>query len=138
MASARIFGVIISKFSHWQKPGLIIRLEINKSLKIGFHGIVLLFGLAISLRMKGIEKPMLDAGEVTKQSSAFWGKKKASICDNWVRKAVVMHYHVHYNLCKSGCIDGDLDQFIVDHLCEPINNDYNKVVTVSLLINWYW
>ena len=59
--------------------------------------------------MKGGKKPTLDAKKVAKQWLEFWGKKTASIGDNWILRAVVMYYHVYYNLCKPVCIDNDLD-----------------------------
>ena len=123
MANARIFGIIISIFGHWQEPSLIILLEIDKSSEIGYYGTDLPFGLAVSLRMEGGEKPTLNAKEVVKWWPEFQSEKKASISKNWVQKTVVTHYHIYYNLCKPEYINGDLDRFVIDHLCEPINND---------------
>ena len=45
------------------------------------------------------------------------------------------YYHVYDNFCKPGCIKGDLDRFVVDHLCKSIDDDQNRVVTVSFLID---
>ena len=73
--------------------------------------------------MKGGKKPTLDAKEVIEQWLEFWGEERASIDDDWVRKTVVTYYHVYNNLWKLRCIDGDLNWFIVDHLCEPINDN---------------
>ena len=46
-------------------------LEIDKSLEVGFHSAVLPFGLAVSLGMKGAEKPTLNAKEVAEQWPEF-------------------------------------------------------------------
>ena len=66
---------------------------------------------------------MLDAKKVAKQWPEFWNKKKISISDNWVQKAVVMHNHIHYNFWKLKYINDNLNQFVMDHLCEPINDN---------------
>ena len=73
--------------------------------------------------MKGGGKPTLDAKKVAERLPEFRSEKKALIGDNSVWKAVVMHYHIYYNLCKPKCIDGDLNRFIVDHLCKSINDN---------------
>ena len=48
---------------------------------------------------------------------------------------MVAYYHIYNDFCKPRCIKGNLDQFVVDHLCESIDNDYNGIVTVSLPID---
>ena len=48
---------------------------------------------------------------------------------------MLMYYRVYDDFCKLGCIEDDLGQFVVDHLHEPINNNQNKVVTVSFSID---
>ena len=49
MAGATVFGIIISKLGYWKKLGLIVLLEIDKSLELSFHDTVLPFGLAVNL-----------------------------------------------------------------------------------------
>ena len=49
IASAGIFGIIITKLCHGKKPYPIILLKINKGLEIGFYYAILLFGLTICL-----------------------------------------------------------------------------------------
>ena len=44
------------------------------------------------------------------------------------------HYYVDDDLSKARGVDGDLDWFVMNHLCEPIDDDKDRVVTVSLLI----
>ena len=56
----------------------------------------------------------------------------------WVSKAVVMYYNVYYDFCKPGYIKDNLDQFLIDHLRELINNDQNGIVTVFFSIDWNW
>ena len=138
MAGACVFDIIISKLCHQYEPSLIVLLKINKDLEIVFYNTILIFDLAIIFLIKGGEKPMLDAEEVTKQWSKFRGKYGVSIGENWVQKAVMIHYHVYYYLYKLGCIDNDLDWFVIDHFCEPINKDQNRVVTFFLPIDWDW
>ena len=36
---------------------------------------------------------------------------------------MVAYYHVYDDFCKLGDIKGDLDRFIVDYLCELIDDD---------------
>ena len=33
------------------------------------------------------------------------------------------YYYVDDNLSKARGIDGNLDQFVIDHLCKPTDND---------------
>ena len=35
------------------------------------------------------------------------------------------HYHVDDDLSKAQGINSNLDRFIIDHFCEPIDNDKN-------------
>ena len=95
MAGACVFGIIISKFGNWKESGLIVLIKIDKNLKKNFYSIVLPFSLAVSLQIKGVEKPMLDAEEVREQWPEFRDKKRASIGNNWVYKTVVTHYHIY-------------------------------------------
>ena len=45
------------------------------------------------------------------------------------------YYHIYDNFCKPGCIEGDLDQFVVDYLYKAINNDQNGVIIVFFPID---
>lgn len=44
-----VFGIIISKLYHRQKPSLVILILINKGPKVGFNGAILSLNLTISL-----------------------------------------------------------------------------------------
>ena len=44
------------------------------------------------------------------------------------------YYHVDDNLNKAWGIDGDLDWLVINHFCKPIDNDKDRIVTVSFLI----
>ena len=44
------------------------------------------------------------------------------------------HYHVNDDLSKAWGVDGDLDWFVMNYLCEPIDDDKDRVITVSLSI----
>ena len=136
MAGTCVFDIIVSKLVYWYKLSPIVLLEIEKSLKVSFHSTDLPFGLAVSLRIKGRGKLMLNAKEVAEQWPEFWDEEGVLIGNDWVWKTVVIYYHAYYNLCKPGCINGNLDQFVVDHFYEPINDDLNRGVTVFLLIDW--
>ena len=35
----------------------------------------------------------------------------------------MLHYHVDDNFSKAWGINGNLDRFVIDHLCKPIDND---------------
>ena len=73
--------------------------------------------------MESGKKPLFNGKELTDQWPEFRGEKKVSIGDNWVCATVVTYYHVYNDFCKPGCIEADLDLFIVDHLCESIDNN---------------
>ena len=36
---------------------------------------------------------------------------------------MVIYYHIYDDFCKPGCIEGDLDQFVVDYLYGSINDN---------------
>ena len=69
-----VFGIIINKLGHWEEPGPIVLLEIDKRLEVDFYNTVLSFALAVSLRMEGDEKPTLDIKEVSERLPEFWGE----------------------------------------------------------------
>ena len=60
MAGARIFGVVVSKLSYWQKPSPVILLTVNKRFEVCIHGAVLPLGLAVCLRIKSGGKLLLN------------------------------------------------------------------------------
>ena len=64
MASTDIFGVVIGKLCYRKKPCLIILLEIDKDLEIGFYHTILPLNLAICLWVKDGEKFVLDIKKI--------------------------------------------------------------------------
>ena len=64
MAGASILGIIIGKFHYKKKPYQVILFEIDKSLKISFYYIILLFGLTICLWVESGGEFLLDAQEI--------------------------------------------------------------------------
>ena len=67
MARACILGVVIYKLSHWQEFGQIVLFKVNKSPNVSLYNAVLLFRLAISLRIKSYKEFPFNAKKVTKQ-----------------------------------------------------------------------
>lgn len=66
MANIYVLAVNIYKFNYWQKPGLIVLLQVNKSSKIGLYNIILPLCLAIYKQVKGAEELLLDFKEIIK------------------------------------------------------------------------
>ncbi len=64
MTSTSIFYIIVSKYSHKKESGPIVLFIIDKNLEIGLYCTILSLSLAISLRVKNSEKPLLDPKEV--------------------------------------------------------------------------
>lgn len=64
MASAYILIIVISKLGHWQKSCLIVLLKVDKSSKIGFNDVVLMFCLTIRLKKECGAEPLFDAQEI--------------------------------------------------------------------------
>ena len=64
IAGTRIFCVVVSKFSYWKEPSLIILLVVDKSPEISLYCTVLPLGLAISLRLEDSSKLLFDLQEV--------------------------------------------------------------------------
>ena len=64
VAGADILGVIVGKLRYKKKPYPIILLEVDEGLKVGFHGIILPFGLTVRLWVEGDEEFLLDAEEI--------------------------------------------------------------------------
>ena len=60
MINTSIYNIIINKLFYIKKLCLIILSEINKSLKVGFHYIILLFDLIIYLWLKDSKKSLLN------------------------------------------------------------------------------
>ena len=50
---AGIFGIVINKLGHWQKPSLVVPLKVDKGLEVHFYGAILPLGLPICLQIKG-------------------------------------------------------------------------------------
>lgn len=75
MASAGIFSVIIHKLIYQQKFNLIVLLKIDKNLKINLYNTLLLFDLAISLKIKSNKKLPLDLEKIIKQQLKLGNKK---------------------------------------------------------------
>ena len=42
------------------------------------------------------------------------------------------HYYVNDDFCKAQGIDDNFDWLVINHFCEPIDNDKDWVITVSL------
>ena len=61
MAGASVFSIIISEFSHWEKPSLVVLFVVDKSPEIGFHCTILPFCLPVRLGMKGGKESSLHA-----------------------------------------------------------------------------
>ena len=64
MTSICIFGIIKNKFCYKKKLCIIILFKINKSFKINFYFIILLFSLAIYLKIKDNKKFLSNNKEV--------------------------------------------------------------------------
>ena len=65
---------------------------------MGLYSAVLLFCLAISLRMKSRKEPLFDAEEIAKQWSELEDEQQASIGNNWIGKAMVPNYYIKDDL----------------------------------------
>ena len=44
------------------------------------------------------------------------------------------HYYVNDDLSKARGVDGDLDWLVMNHLCEPVDDDEYRVIAVPLPI----
>lgn len=74
MASIFILGIIIGKLGYQQESSLIILLTIDKNLKICIYYIILLFDLAVSLKVKYDKKVVFKAKKIIEQQPKFQGK----------------------------------------------------------------
>ena len=50
----------------------------------------------------------------------------------------MLYYYVDKDFSKALGIDDNLDRFVIDHFYEPINNNKDWIIIVSLLIRWDW
>ena len=48
------------------------------------------------------------------------------------------YYHDDDDFSKAQGVDGDLDWLVMNHFCEPIDNDEDWLITVSLPIRQNW
>ena len=65
MAGTGIFGIIVGKFYYGKKPCPIILLKVDKNVEVGFFCTILPLCLAVSLRVKGGRKFLLNTEEIT-------------------------------------------------------------------------
>ena len=65
VADAGILGIIVDKLRHGKKPCLIILLEVDEGLEIGFHCAILPFGLTFHLWVEDGRESLLDVEEIT-------------------------------------------------------------------------
>lgn len=66
VAIAYILGVVVGKFSCWEKPSPIILLIVDKISEVGLHHSILPLRLAVNLRVEGNREPFLDFQKVLK------------------------------------------------------------------------
>ena len=64
IAGASIFSIIIGEFRHKKKLCLVILFKIHKSLKIGSHHTILLFGLTVYLLVDSNRKFPFNIKEI--------------------------------------------------------------------------
>ena len=64
MAGASILGIVVSELRYEKKPCLIILLEVDKGLEVGFHCTILSLNLAVHLRVEGGEESPFYAEEI--------------------------------------------------------------------------
>ena len=62
-----VFCVIISKFRYRQEPCPVVLFVINKGFKVSFHCAVLLFSLAIGLRVEDNRESLFDSQKVAQE-----------------------------------------------------------------------
>ena len=48
------------------------------------------------------------------------------------------HYYVDDDLSKARSIDGNLDWLVINHLCEPVDDDKYRVIAVPFPIRQNW
>ena len=64
MADTDIFSIVIGKFCHGKKLYLIILLEINKSLEVGFYYTILPFGFTVRLWLESGGEFLFNAKKI--------------------------------------------------------------------------
>ena len=79
IANTHILSIVINKLGYWQEPCSVILFEVDENSEVGFYRIILLFGLAVYLRIEGSWKSLFDAKKVAEQWPEFWGEQLASI-----------------------------------------------------------
>ena len=67
MARTSILGVVICKLGYGYEPSPIVLFEIDKGTKINLYSTILVFCLAINLRIQSRREPLFDVEEVKKQ-----------------------------------------------------------------------
>ena len=95
VTSTAVFEVVIGKLYHWQETCPIILFPIYKGTKVSFYCAVLLFCLAVCLRLEHAEVLSLDAKEVTERALKLRRENRSSITNDGVRKAVILHHYVY-------------------------------------------
>lgn len=88
-------------------------IEIDKNLEISFYSAILLFNLALNLKIKGCWKFLLDFQEVKIKLQKLWVKNQTLIINNWVRQIVFLYYPFDNDFCKAKSINNDLNWLII-------------------------
>ena len=48
------------------------------------------------------------------------------------------YYYINDNFCKAQGINSNLDWLVINYFCEPVDDDKDWVIAISLLIYWNW
>ena len=50
----------------------------------------------------------------------------------------MLYHYIDNNFCKAWGIDGDLDWYVINHFCEPIDDDEDWIIAIAFPICQNW
>ena len=80
-------------------------------------------------------KLSLNAKEIRKRNLKLKRKNRFAITDDGVWEAMMSHYHNDNYFRQPWSIDGDFDWFVVYHFGQAVDNDKNRVIALTLLVD---
>ena len=80
-------------------PYPVILFIINNSSKISFYHTILLFGLAIGLKVEDSKEPLFDTQKVVQKWLELGHEYWATVNNNRVMQTMVLNYNIEDNFC---------------------------------------
>ena len=86
--------------------------------------------------MKSHREPPFNTKKTAKQWPKLGGEQQAFIGNNWIRQIMMSNYHVENDFGYPWSIDVDLYHLIINNFYKLIDDDYDRVITITFSVSW--